>query len=329
VVYRACSEDCTRGYRVTVATADALHAAPVRRVRAAMFLALPIAVLIGAVAGRHVVRRLLRPLQELTQAASRLRTRPGPRLGVGARPLELAALEASFDALLTDLGQMLARERRFAQDASHELRTPLTALSLRLEELAGRLRADTDAGSEVRKAQASVAELDRLVEALLLLARSEAAEVPMVPVNVCDVVRDVARRQADADVGASPAPEVEAPDEILIRGVEELLTHALANVTENARKYAGPGARIRLGVRRDGPWAVTTVEDDGPGIPAELRSRVFERFFRAPEQRVRCSGAGLGLPVTRAIVDRHGGSVDLDRGVLGGLAVHLRLPLCE
>ena len=176
----------------------------------------------------------------------------------------------------------MAREKRFSQEASHELRTPLTVLRGRLEQLAQELAARPDLAREARAAVEDVESLDRLVGALLLLARSESAPLPMTPVNLCDLAREAARQHPSAG-GLRPASiEVEAPDEILVRGSEELLGRALGNLLENARKFGGAGARIRIRVHRQRGDAVLCVEDDGPGIPPEQRPFVFERFFRSP-----------------------------------------------
>jgi signal transduction histidine kinase len=122
-------------------------------------------------------------------------------------------------------------------------------------------------------------------------------------------------------------PEVEAPDEILVRGSEELLARALGNLIENSRKFGGKTARIRIRVRQEDGHGVVTVEDDGPGIAPEHRPLVFDRFFRSPSQRNRVEGSGLGLAVVQAIVRRHGGEVGTRSGVLGGEEVRISLPI--
>jgi signal transduction histidine kinase len=248
-------------------------------------------------------------------------------LGVEARPAELAGLEQAFDNLLGRLGEALVREKRFTQEASHELRTPLTILRGRLEYLQQRLAERPELREETSAALDDLASLDRLVGALLVLARSESAGLPETPVNICDLAREAAARQARADGPASRAPEVDAPDEILVRGSEELLERALGNLVENSRKFAGRDARILIRVWRENDRGVICVEDDGPGIPEALRPFVFERFVRGATDRHRVPGAGLGLAVARAVVLRHGGDIGAGPGSLGGEQVRLSLPL--
>jgi signal transduction histidine kinase len=119
---------------------------------------------------------------------------------------------------------------------------------------------------------------------------------------------------------------VDAPDEVLVRGSEDLLARALGNLVDNARKFGGPGARIVIRVREEGPRAIVSVADDGPGIPAGSKDHVFERFFRGAETRGTTEGAGLGLAVVRAIARRHQGSIDARSSELGGAELRLDLP---
>ena len=142
-----------------------------------------------------------------------------------------------------------------------------------------------------------------------------------------DLAAYLERRQRMIDGGTGVPIEVDAPDEILVRGNEELLERAIGNVLENARKFAGPTGRIRLRVETVSGLGVISVADDGPGIASQARAQVFERFFRDPAHRHTSNGAGLGLAVVRAIVARHGGSVSAGQSDLGGADLRLELPL--
>lgn len=324
---RACTAACTREFAVRIIAIDYLHHPETRLAALGILAALPAALGVGWVVGWVLFRRRLRPLTQIRDAASALEPGPSLALGVGARAEELADLEKAFDGLLGRIGGALERERRFSGDASHELRTPLTVLRGRLDHLSERVTGDPDARADVDAAISEVASLDRLINALLLLTRSDSAPLAAVPVNVCDLARDAAQRQAALDGTSSPSPEVEAPDEILVRGSEELLDRALGNLVDNARKYAGPRARICIRVTAEGGFAHIRVEDDGPGIASELRPFVFESFVRGPSERSRVPGAGLGLAIVRAIVRRHGGEVTAHRAASGGEEIRIHLPL--
>jgi signal transduction histidine kinase len=145
-------------------------------------------------------------------------------------------------------------------------------------------------------------------------------------VNLCDLARDVAQRRFITDGDRSRRPEVEAPDEVLVRGSEDLLARALSNLVDNARKFGGPHARIVIRVQEAGTHAIVSVADDGPGIPEAASERVFERFFRAPGVRATVDGAGLGLAVVRAIAMRHHGTIAAQPSELGGAELRLELP---
>jgi signal transduction histidine kinase len=320
------SVTCNQGYVMTAITRDVLYEPTVRRNVGILLVALPVALAIGMALGGLAIGRALRPLDELEKAAARLTASSTLSLGVGARLKELARLERSFDGLLDRLGAALARERRFTQDASHELRTPLTALNARIERL-GSARSDDERREHIAAMARELHSLEVLVEALLLLARSEDAPLPRVPVNLCDLARIAARRQAVIDAGAGRPIDVEAPDEVLVRGSEELLDRAIGNVVENARKFAGSAGHIRVRVDAIERRAVVSVGDDGPGIPSEARATVFDRFFRDSAHRHTSNGAGLGLAVVRAIVTRHGGNVSASRSDLGGAELRIEIPL--
>lgn len=324
--FRMRSVACGETFVIRVIARDVLFEPSVRLAGGILVATLPVALAIGMALGGVAIARALRPLNDLEQAAAHLTSTSPLALGVGTRPLELARLERSFDGLLERLGAALARERRFTQEASHELRTPLTALRARIERLAS-ARPEAERRDHVAAILRELHSIETLVEALLLLARSEDAPLPRVPVNLCDLARTVARRQALIDGGTARPLVVDAPDEILVRGSEELLDRAIGNVVENARKFAGASGRIRLRVEAVSGSGVISVADDGPGIPSEARAHVFERFFRDPSQRQASNGAGLGLAVVRAIIARHGGSVSAGRSDFGGAELKLELPL--
>ena len=326
---RACVHDCDRDHRILVAASN-VHGDPDVRLAVGALCGTFLLVL-GAVTlvGRAMIRRRLRPLLRLAEAANRLRGESGASLGVGSESTELARLEGAIDGLLRQLREALQREKRFSQEASHELRTSLTVLRTRVESLRDGMPAHPPLQLEAEALIANLDALDRLVEALLLLARSEEdTGLPTNPVNLCDLAREAAQMRQRVDGQASPVPEVVAPDEILVMGSEDLLGRALFNLMENARKFGGAGARILIRVARANSLAMVSVEDDGPGIPQESRPFVFDRFYRDPTRRGRISGTGLGLAVVRSIALRHRDNVSTGPSeALGGEAVRLWLPV--
>jgi signal transduction histidine kinase len=240
---------------------------------------------------------------------------------------EIRQLAESFDTMLDRLGDAFARQRAFAADASHELRTPLTVIRGQLEVLARNPDPHADDVRRVeRLVRTEIVRMERLVEDLLVLARSDQREflrrrtVDLEP--FCRELVDGFAATADRrfELGAVPAGTVEAdPDR---------LAQALRNLIRNAIDHTGPGGLVRLVVSTaQGGGVVLAVEDDGPGIPPDQRERVFDRFHRTDSARNRVrGGAGLGLAIVRAIVEAHGGRVAAGQSPEGGARVEIELP---
>ena len=148
----------------------------------------------------------------------------------------------------------------------------------------------------------------------------------MAPVNLCDIARDPRARGRNWTESATPLPEVLASDEILVRGSEELLARVLDNLLENARKFAGPLANVRVHVDEEGDDVRLRVEDDGSGMAPQHRARAFERFFRSPADRSRVPGTGLGLAVVLPSRKTARDTVQSGPSVLGGEEVVVHLP---
>jgi signal transduction histidine kinase len=290
------------------------------------FLGVTAAVTLGvalllALLARRVTARALAPLSHMASRIARVKPGSGARIGARSGLAELDHLAVNFDDLLGRVDAALARERRFSAEASHELRTPLTVLRGELESLvAGVPTADA------RRALRSVDHLSALVEALLWFTRTQEVLEPdaLEPVNLADL----AREQAGTLGGRYPdrALEIEAPDEVLVRADERLLGRAIGNVLENALKYSHAGGHVRLRCQAGDSEARLVIEDDGRGIPAEARDRIFEPFFREAKVRSQVAGFGLGLPLARAVVRALGGDLLLDPAHAPGSRFELRLP---
>jgi two-component system OmpR family sensor kinase len=291
--------------------------ATVRRIR--LFLALGVfgGTLLALVAGLMLARRAMKPIADLTVTAREIaRTGdPGRRVPRPAADDEVAELAATLDDMLRalehsrqEMEAMLARQREFVADASHELRTPLTSVLANLELLADVL--DGETGDAARSALRSSQRMRRLVADLLLLARADARrETPHAPTDLAKVLVEAAGELGA--VGADHELSVQADDEAMVDGARDELHRLALNLMENAIRHTPPGTHVRAAVEaRDGE-VVLTVEDDGPGVPPELRERIFERFVRGEGDRG--GSFGLGLSIVRAVADSHGGSVTLEQ----------------
>jgi signal transduction histidine kinase len=212
----------------------------------------------------------------------------------------------ALDAERNHTEAMLERQRAFVADASHELRTPLTSVLANLELLAEELEGEQ--AETAHAALRSTRRMRRLVGDLLLLARADAERVqPMRPTDLSEVVADAAAELGpvaeDHDLSLDVEPAV-------VAGARDDLHRLALNLLENAIRHTPPGTRIHASTRSRNGHAELVVEDDGPGIPIELRASLFERFVRGGRDGGR--GSGLGLAIVRAVAESHGGTVSLE-----------------
>jgi signal transduction histidine kinase len=261
------------------------------------------AALLAVVAAALLTRRGLRPLRRLADAAGEIERTPDPsrRLPETGVTDEIGRLEGVLNRMLASLEQSRAVERRFLADASHELRTPVTAL-LGNVEFAARHGADEEVIADLQR---DAARLARLVDDLLVLERSGAAQQDLGPVDLARLVGEVVDAHPDGRVVAGAVQPAE------VRGEADALARVLDNLVENGLVHGPPGGRVTVSVRRRGDVALMTVSDEGAGPSREQHERIFERFWRGPDSAER-PGSGLGLSIASAIVERHGGQLTVD-----------------
>ncbi|HEY1360173.1 MAG TPA: HAMP domain-containing sensor histidine kinase [Thermoleophilaceae bacterium] len=288
-------------------------------------------------AGFLVARRAMRPIAGLTHAAREVaRTRdPDVALPKPVAQDEVAELADTLEDMLRELGEArtesesaLARQREFVADASHELRTPLTSILANLELLEGELDGEQQeiAGSALRSSR----RMRRLVADLLLLARADAGrEAPRRPVDLAGVAREAVAETAPLG-GGEERIAVDAPTGVIVEAVRDDLHRLALNLIENALVHTPQGTPVTVAVREEEGTAVLEVSDRGPGVPNELRQRVFDRFTRGAgsgDVTPARSGSGLGLAIVRAVAEGHGGSVEVSDAEGGGAKFLVRLPL--
>jgi two-component system OmpR family sensor kinase len=289
----------------------------VTRVRLFLIFGVAGGTLLALIGGLWLAGRAMRPIAGLTQTARRIAETGDPEMRVPQPRAddEVAELAHTLDDMLHSLAASraetelaLQRQRQFVADASHELRTPLTSILANLELLADVL--DGEQGEAARSALRSSKRMRRLVADLLLLARADAKrDLPHEPTDLGQVVVEAAAELGpvadghEFDVDAEHAIVAGSPDEL----------HRLAlNLMENAIKHTPPGTHVRAAVERENGHVVLTVADDGPGIPDELRDRIFERFARGDGDHG--GSFGLGLSIVRAVAESHHGTVTLAPG---------------
>jgi two-component system, OmpR family, sensor kinase len=284
---------------------------------------------LALLAGLATAQRAMRPVVELTDAAREIeRTRdPNRRVPHPEADDEVAELARTLEAMLGALGAArdeseatLTRQREFVADASHELRTPLTSVLANLELLAEEL--DGEQAETAHAALRSTRRMRRLVGDLLLLARADAERVqPHRPTDLAAVLTE-----ATAELGpVSDDHELSIDAEpAVVDGVRDDLHRLALNLLENAVRHTPPGTRVLARTASVDGHAELVVEDDGPGIPPELRENLFDRFVRGGRDGGR--GSGLGLAIVRAVATSHGGTVLLESPEHGGTRFVIRIP---
>jgi signal transduction histidine kinase len=293
-----------------------------RVLRNTLLVTYPPLVLIMALIAWRVIGWTLRPVEVLRSGAARISgSDQDERLVVPPSTDEIRALAVTLNDMLDRLGASRRRQRAFVADSAHELRSPLASMRTQLE-VAQRLG---EGGELATDLLADVTRLSALVEDLLLLARAGSDVRPPSRRESLDVralLVATARRYADARVPVSVA---EGPAAYARVNSDEL-TRVLSNLVDNAVRHAS--ASVVLAVCVEGGRAVLTVVDDGPGIPAGERERVFERFARLDDARDRdAGGTGLGLAIVRELLRRSDGSISLEDNPHGpGLAAVIHLP---
>jgi signal transduction histidine kinase len=273
-----------------------------------------------------VTERAFRPLRRMARdLASRSADDPVP-VNTREMPIETFALGVALNGLLARQAEVLARERRFTADAAHELRTPLAALRAQAQ-LAARAATPEEARRPLVQLQAGIDRTAHLVSQLLDLTRIEPGCAPVVQRSTvaAEVIELVIADLAAVARHRRVAVTVKTC-EGSVPGAFEVLYLLIRNLLENAIQHAIAGGRVTLEMRRDANYAVLAIEDDGPGVPATERERVFERFYRIPGGPP--SGSGLGLSVVKRVVEILSGSIELsDPASRSGLLVTIRLPL--
>lgn len=291
---------------------------------------LPIALLVAAFGGLFLTGRALRPVRAVTHAASNIGAQDlSQRLEVEGKD-EIAELAETFNGMIARLEQSFDRQRRFTADASHELRTPLTRIKLATS---SSLEGEPDVVRYRRAlevADTAADAMSRLVQQLLLLARADAGRLEL-QFQVLEIAT-LAREAADSVPElATERLRLELPPAgAAVSGDPEMLKRVVANLLENAARHTPQEGLVRLSATVTSDSAVLVVSDSGEGIAPEHLPHLTERFYRVDTARSRADGGcGLGLAITKGIVEAHGGTLLIESELGKGTSVTVTLPLAR
>jgi two-component system, OmpR family, heavy metal sensor histidine kinase CusS len=291
---------------------------------------LAISLVVCALAGHHVARRGIRPLEEITDTARRMRpTTLHERIGTAGLPAEIAALAVTFNGMLDRLEDAFGRLSRFSADIAHELRTPLNNLRGEAEVTLGRARSPEVYREALVSCLEESVRLSSMIDSLLFLARSENPEMRIrrEPLDVGHELKTI------GDFYGVPATEagidirMDAPAGLTAHLDRGLFQRAVGNLLDNALAHTPTGGSVTVSVAGGDDAIRVTVADTGCGIAPEHLSRVFDRFYRVDVSRSSAKGsAGLGLSIVKSIVELHGGSVSIASEPGFGTRVTLLFP---
>jgi heavy metal sensor kinase len=299
----------------------------------ALALGLPLTVALAIGGGYWLMRRALKPVDEITQSAEQISSRNlGQRLPVAKTGDELERLSRALNRMIARLDESFQYIRRFTADASHELRTPLTVLRGELEALAQPARLDAETSATIGSLLEETERLTRIVESLLAISRLDAGEAQMerVRFDLAELAATTTEQMRLLAEDKQIALTCQTNGSVIVEGDRARLKQVVVNLLDNALKYTYVDGKVCVEVSTVDGRARLNVEDTGIGIPAEALPHVFERFYRVDKARSRqMGGAGLGLAIVKSIVTAHGGQITVESNEGRGSSFRVELPLAS
>jgi signal transduction histidine kinase len=295
-----------------------------------MGIVMAIAVLLAAYGSWLAVGRALAPLDSITETAEQINRADDLARRIpynGPKGDEIGSLIEAFNQTLERLETLFTSQQRFLADVSHELRTPLTVIKGNVGLMRRMKSLDEESLTSIDQ---EAGRLTRLVGGLLLLAQAESGSVSfnMKPVELDTLLLDVFQ-EMNVLAGEKVELQLTEIDQIQVNGDRDRLKQVLLNLVGNAIQYTPQGGDVFLSLGKVAEQARLIIRDTGPGIPAVDLPHIFDRFYRAEKSRTRgkTTGFGLGLSIAHWIVEKHGGSIEVDSKDGQGTTFCIRLPL--
>ena len=297
-----------------------------------LWIVLGVALIVCSLGGYFLVRKAVRPVQDIAATASRIRSSTlDKRIVLEGLPAELRILADAFNEMLDRLESSFDRLSHFSADIAHELRTPLNNLRGEAEVALTRPRSPDEYRDVIGSSLEEFGKLSRMIDSLLFLAR---AENPATQINreSVDVGIELERLREYYEATAAEAKiqlTVACPPNVVAQLDKALLQRAVGNLVENALVYTPPQGVVSLTASLDEDGLVIKVSDTGQGIDAQHLSDLFDRFYRVDRARTsrKTGNVGLGLAIVKGIAELHGGKVEITSQVGSGTTVSLRLPV--
>lgn len=317
------------GYQVFLARDLALVDAQLGAMRRTLLIALPLILLFAAASGYFLAGRALKPVIQIASQARHIEAQAlEQRLEIASSHDEFGQLAQVLNDLFARLERAFQQQRQFLSDAAHELRTPAAILRSQADVALEKPRSAEEYAATLATMRSETEHLSEIVDDLLLIARAEAAQLPVVkePADLMEIADDCCRalrplaQRKDLFLKWSVGEEVNVP------GDARLLRRAIVNLLTNAFKYTPEGGVISVNVKPDSAFASVEVADTGTGVAAEDLPHIFDRFYRGAAG-AEPEGAGLGLAIVKMIAELHGGRVAVDNNAGKGATFTLFVPV--
>jgi heavy metal sensor kinase len=299
------------------------------RLRAILFLMLPLTVLVTAAVGEFLARLALNPVDSMIRTIRQITAENlKMRVLIPDTKDEIKRLADTFNDMLARLDSAFTSQRQFMQDISHELKTPLTILRGELEVALHRIRSPREYESVLTSNLEEVNKIIRMVENLLVLVKFDNKEVNLefLPFNVLNLARKVSGDIAVIAGQKNISIGISGDENVVVEADENQISRVILNLLDNAFKYTPEAGSVNVFVNKEGGFAKITVSDNGMGVSSFDLPHIFDRFYRADKSRS-SSGFGLGLSISKSIVDAHGGKIVVGSKSGGGTSFFVFLPL--
>lgn len=282
---------------------------------------------IGLAGGAWFISRAIRPVEQISSTAVKIAAGDlSQRINVAETESELGKLASVLNSTFARLESAFSQQKQFASDAAHELRTPVTVILTQTQTALNRERDSASYKQTIEACQRAAQRMKKLISALLELTRLDAGQEKMkrAPFDLSKTIGDCIElihplaQERHVEIASTLTP-------VEIAGDAERLAQVVTNLLTNAIQYNHDGGEVRVKLEAQNDFAVLSVSDTGSGIAPEDLSRVFDRFYRADKSRTGAN-AGLGLAISKAIIDAHGGTIEAASGENGGATFTVRLP---
>jgi len=326
--YREAASQLPSEEIVTVGCSVAPELKDLRRTALSLLLVGGTVLIVGLAGGWWFVGRALRPVSEISATAVKISAGDlSQRINVAEAESELGQLAAVLNSTFARLETAFAQQKQFASDAAHELRTPVSVILTQTQAALNRERDAASYKQTVEACQRAAQRMRKLIESLLALARFDAGQeiLKRQQFDFSKTVSDCAGLVSPLADERAVKISVEA-EPIEIIGDSERLAQVVTNLLTNAIQYNKPEGEVRVKLESQNGLAVLTVADTGQGITAENLPQVFGRFFRADTSRTGAGNSGLGLAIAKAIVEAHGGTIEVTSEENAGTTFTVRLP---